>query len=247
MKKLFQLGPILRMSVGIVSLMLALILICDILFGILPNQRQHQLEAHKQISNLIGAQIGMELTEDDPRQLQTLVERIAASLPEIRSLGVRQADGKLIAGSRQHDKNWTPGAAHQGSRTQVVVPLHARKRKWGEVEILFAEATGAAMAWEWIKQPDVSLMLLLSSFGMLGVYFYLRRALHHLDPSNVVPQRVRKAFDTLTEAEKNEGKLIRGKPSSPIHPARSSTGTCARLAPFIYLCSRASGTKGALL
>ena len=39
----------------------------------------------------------------------------------------------------------------------------------------------------------------LAVTGFLGIYLLLRRALRELDPSNVIPERVKAAFDTLAE------------------------------------------------
>lgn len=45
----------------------------------------------------------------------------------------------------------------------------------------------------------LALMLSLSTAGLLVYYFYLRRMLQHLDPSQAIPERVRAAFDALAE------------------------------------------------
>mgnify|MGYP000359275556 CR=1 FL=1 len=45
----------------------------------------------------------------------------------------------------------------------------------------------------------ISLVTFLLAIGFLGNFLYLRRVLHHLNPSNVIPERVRKTLDSLAE------------------------------------------------
>ncbi|MBI3383631.1 MAG: GGDEF domain-containing protein [Aquabacterium sp.] len=50
-----------------------------------------------------------------------------------------------------------------------------------------------------MKNPTVQLVISLSTASFIAFYLYLRRVLQHLDPSKAIPERVRIAFDTLTE------------------------------------------------
>ena len=43
------------------------------------------------------------------------------------------------------------------------------------------------------------LTLVMALGGFLLYYWYMRRVLEHLDPTKAIPDRVRKALDTLTE------------------------------------------------
>ena len=53
--------------------------------------------------------------------------------------------------------------------------------------------------WGWLREPRVFLVLVLGLGGFVLFTLYLRRVFHYLDPSAVIPDRVRMAFDGFTE------------------------------------------------
>ncbi len=68
---------------------------------------------------------------------------------------------------------------------------------WGKVQICFRPINGKGWAW-WLTAP-VRLILCLTLSTFLLSRLYLKRVLHHLDPSSVIPDRVRSTLDTLAE------------------------------------------------
>jgi diguanylate cyclase (GGDEF)-like protein/PAS domain S-box-containing protein len=198
MKKLLNAGPVFRLSVGVVSLLLALVMVFDALLNILPSEHKQLADVRRQVSVLIGSEINAALNTNVQSQLNATVERIVRDTHDVESIGVRH-DKKLVAASPNHDKRWLPEWTGESTLTHVVVPIMTGKERWGDIEILFAEPDGGPF-WNWLHQPSVVVTLLISTIGFAAVYAYLRRALNYLDPSQAVPQRVRKAFDTLTEA-----------------------------------------------
>src|SRR5581483_103812 len=79
----------------------------------------------------------------------------------------------------------------------VRVPIFADRARGGELEIAFAPL-GPSELREWLLEPTSLLVVGFCVGGALLFYPYLRRALHLLDPSVAVPDRVRKAFDALS-------------------------------------------------
>ena len=51
----------------------------------------------------------------------------------------------------------------------------------------------------WLKQPLVKTLLFISGIGTIVFGLYMRRALQHLDPASVIPERVQGAFDAMAE------------------------------------------------
>ncbi|WP_136416937.1 ATP-binding protein [Herbaspirillum sp. ST 5-3] len=194
MRRVLQVSPVTRISLGIICLIFALVLAFDSFFFLLPRKQAQQAEARSFGSRVISDQIGILLARGDQRTLQDMVDRLAASSPEIVSIGIRRANSTLVAASRDHASRW-----QSPTLTHVAVPLFADKARWGEVELVFADHSPRTIA-DVLREPSMLFLLLLASLGFVLVYGYLRRALHYLDPSYSVPQRVRAAFDTLTEA-----------------------------------------------
>jgi diguanylate cyclase (GGDEF)-like protein/PAS domain S-box-containing protein len=143
-----------------------------------------------QIASLIQAQ------EWDTLKL-TVSESLARD-KEILSVAVRQQDGKIVYQTGDHLRYWTPPAAGQSTLTHVRVPITAKDAHWGDVEISYRPVTPETLR-EWLQVPLVALALAVVPVGFLAFYLYMRRALQYLDPASAVPDRVRVAFDVLTE------------------------------------------------
>lgn len=195
MRKLFQLSPIFRISAAIVGLMLALILAFDSLFDLLPSDLARQIEIRKQTSFAVSDQIAHALQEDD-LHLQNLLDQLVARNPAILSIGVRRGGQGTIAQSGKPSED-VSADRNISTPTRMIVPLLIDDRRWGDAEVQFKDDTSLR---QWFGRPTVKFTLLFSTIGLLAIFFYLKKVLNQLDPSNAVPQRVQKAFDTLAEA-----------------------------------------------
>ncbi|WP_136416933.1 diguanylate cyclase [Herbaspirillum sp. ST 5-3] len=199
MNRYFRISPVTRLSLGIICLIFALVLVFDSFFFLLPSRQAQQANARSFGSRVIGDQVGALLARGDRQALQDMVDRLTTGSSEIDSIGIRRVDSTLVAASRNHLSRWTSSQSETSSPTRVAVPLFADKARWGEVELVFADHSPRTIT-DVLREPSMLFLLLLASLGFVLVYGYLRRALHYLDPSYSVPQRVRTAFDTLTEA-----------------------------------------------
>jgi diguanylate cyclase (GGDEF)-like protein/PAS domain S-box-containing protein len=113
-------------------------------------------------------------------------------------VGVRRSDGEIVVRSGDHDKHWVVTQEGKSTLTHIVVPVYSGKDRWGQVEMAFRSVEPHS-ALEWMRHPTVLLIMALSLGGFIFYYFYLRKVLQHLDPTSVIPDRVRMAFDTLAE------------------------------------------------
>jgi diguanylate cyclase (GGDEF)-like protein len=75
--------------------------------------------------------------------------------------------------------------------------MNAQGRRWGSFELAFK---GEPDGWRgWIADPLVRTMGFMTVAGLVAFSLYMRRALQHLDPSSVIPERVQGAFDAMAE------------------------------------------------
>ena len=70
--------------------------------------------------------------------------------------------------------------------------------RWGTFEVSFKAAHANLFLELWGK-PVVKLLVLVVPFAFLGFYLLMKKTLKHLDPSAVVPERVKVALDSLVE------------------------------------------------
>ncbi len=133
-----------------------------------------------------------------PETLADTLAFLAARNAGLLSIGVRALDGILLVDVHDHARKWTAPAGAQSTDSQVIVPVWREGSQWGTVELRFTPLRAPG----WLGHlDDPSLRLSAFAFFVCGVlfFFYLKRMLRALDPSRAVPQRVRAAYDTLTE------------------------------------------------
>ena len=206
--KRFRFGPIARLSLGLTALSLMLLMAGDFLFGLSTNETLIAKQVRKRIAENVTAQVIVMIEQGDQVGLGKTFSRMLAHDREILSLAVRRDDGSLLIERGDHPTHWRTGSpaasgdsarAVESSPEQVSVPIFANQVQWGRLEVAFTERNAPAFGSKW-REPMLLMILLVGVGGFLLYYVYLRRAMHYLDPSAAIPERVHKAFDTLTDA-----------------------------------------------
>ncbi|MDX2314303.1 MAG: ATP-binding protein [Gammaproteobacteria bacterium] len=136
------------------------------------------------------------IVKGDSKTLEGTLRLIVERNPDVISAAVRLADGVTLATIGEHD--WTDSDNAVSTDTHIKVPIWSAKKKWGQVELRYTPLT--ATGWLAVVQhPLVKLTAFMAFAAFVMFYFYLRRVLKHLDPSQSVPPHVRSALDTLAE------------------------------------------------
>ncbi len=187
-----------RIALGLVAL-LSSVLMLAVAMGFVPSQRELIVESCAKLCESVAVGSSILATRGDMTGLQAELEGVAGRNPDILSAGVRDRTGKLVAAVGGHESGWKKRAGSNTAGSFVYVPILANDHKWGTVEIRFAPIGGFTGIWAYILHPSVRLVLFVSLVCYLLFGMYLRKMLQHLDPSKVVPERVRSALDTLTE------------------------------------------------
>lgn len=198
-RKTFSLGPIARLSLGLAALSLTLLMFGDFLFGLSTNDALIVQQLRKRLTETVATQAVVLVERDDDIALGKTLNRLLAANPDMRSVGIRRADGSLLIERGDHRRHWEIRDSARSSLDQVSVPIYANQALWGQVEISFTPTTKPGWL-DILAQPMALMVMLMGLGGFLIYYTYLRRAMHYLDPSAAVPERVHKAFDTLTDA-----------------------------------------------
>jgi diguanylate cyclase (GGDEF)-like protein len=193
-----QLSPAARLAVGLASLTVCLFLMLDFALGIVPDRGDTERRVRTSVAEMLAAQAALQLPSNDRGLLLRSLSQSASQHPEIRSLAVRSRSGQMIVQIGNHLQNWKAPADGRSTLTDAQVPIYSGNDLWGNVEITFTPVYPEHLI-GWLLEPLVLAMAGLSLLGALFYYLYLRRALQYLDPSSAVPERVRAAFDTLTE------------------------------------------------
>ena len=200
----FLFGPVARICLGLVSLSLALLFIAEFGFRfflgipLLHDDVAVAERARKGTIEDLAVQLAVLIQKDDREDIQRTIDALTSRDGEILSIGIRRNSGDVYSQSAAHDRHWIPLKDDKSTITHVAVAVLAGKDVWGNVEVSFKPVVpGTIMGW--LKHPLVLLMLVMVPGGFLLFYWYMRRVLEHLDPTKAIPDRVRKALDTLTE------------------------------------------------
>ena len=191
-----RLSAIPRMTMGLVSLAVLLLLVADLLLGLFPSEATARKELNARLAHGLATQVAALLQRRDWSAVEQTLRAVHAGSADIASIGLRRADGRLLARSGSHPEQWKGGASAWA--LDVTVPLRAGGRDWGQLEVAY-RAAGLKDLPGWLLSGPARLVLLFMLVASLAYYLYLRRMLEHLDPAAAVPDRVRNAFDTLME------------------------------------------------
>jgi len=219
-----RLSPLLRLTFAVTSLCGLLVLLADMLLGAFPNREQLLIEQRRQVGESLAVQAATLLRAEQPELLRQTLEDAAARLPDARTVLLRRADGRvLVQAGAPLDTKASPLSSEASSVDQIVVPLQANGQRWGRLELLYHGPTGLfGRLARWLTEPLVATLLLVSVVGTTVIGLYLRRALQHLDPMAVIPERVQGAFDVMNEGVAvldGQGRLLlANKAFRDLHP-----------------------------
>jgi diguanylate cyclase (GGDEF)-like protein/PAS domain S-box-containing protein len=230
MMRLF--GPISRIAIGLVSITIGLLLLVSFL-GVLRDDVEMARQARSIAAEDLSIQLAVLLQKGDKETLQRTIDAISGRDGEILSVGLRRNSGDIFVESADHAKHWVALKDARSTTTHVAVPIHAGKDVWGNVEISFRPVVPKTWL-GWIRHPLVLMLGTMVIGGFLLYYWYMRRVLEHLDPTKAIPDRVRKALDTLTEGvivlDTNGRIVLANEAFRELHGADDKVGLSARKA-----------------
>jgi diguanylate cyclase (GGDEF)-like protein/PAS domain S-box-containing protein len=203
------LSAISRLAIGLMLLSVSMMLIA-VLLGLLPDERKSILKGRAALCEAIAINVSYLASSGKTTAVQTVLETVVQRNPDIMSAGLRRGDGRLSVEVGDHASQWTNNS-ESSTDTQIVVPVMAGKQKWSSVELRFRPLGPGGLRGV-LEHPLVRLFSFLAPASLLCFAIYLRRMLRYLDPSKVVPNRVRTTLDTLAE-----GLLVLDKDERIVH------------------------------
>ncbi len=196
----FRLSPSVGITAGMVSLTLLLFWMIEIAIGFSPASPRATQEIRENITNNLSIYVANLLEKDDIQGLKNTLLEVKKLNSDITLIKVLSTSGELIAQSS--DLNLPPSDASPKSSATLSVTLYRGQEHTATVKVSFASPLNSNTL-SFPLPPSLLIPLLIIILGSLIFYLYLRRVLLHLDPTNVIPERVTTAFDTL-----NEGVLV---------------------------------------
>jgi len=202
-------NPVLRLTFGIVSLTVSLLLVAQLL-GFLPDRSGLELDARKKFCEALAVQLSWAASRNDMRTIQSTLGSVVERNDELLSAAIRTSQNTIKASEGDHGKHWTPQENGMSTSTHVQVPILDNGKRWGTVELSFMPLEGDT-GWALVTRSSYSAVFFMVIIGFGFYFLFLRRALKELDPSAVIPERVKAAFDVLAEGlliVDNDGRIV---------------------------------------
>lgn len=194
---MFRLSSSSRIVLGLVSLVVSSLLMSGLL-GLIPNvgtSAQKNRSAFCEATAVSFMALAPRMNEE---QISETFDTIRLRNDDVESIAVRKEDdGTLAFSSGPHASLWvTKGATPQSSQ-EFIVPITADGKRWGQMEVRFVEVDAGPLGS--LMRPEFALSFFVGSALFVSFSVYLRKVLRHLNPSQVIPPRVREALDSLAE------------------------------------------------
>jgi len=243
-------SPATRVATGLVSLMVSLILISDVFIGFLPDRRLEAGQRHAAAAAIVANRISDALRLGQGEGLQGALAAAVRRQSLLQSAAVVTTAGDVLAQVGDAAQGWHLQPGDASTLLNVRAPIIANGRPWGELQLIFNPTLPDSLL-GWLHDPLLQGLALLAVLGWLSFQLYLRRVLRYLDPSAAVPERVRTAFDTLTEGvlvlDAECRVLLANKAFRQSHPRAANTLTGASIDSFDWLLAGLPTGSDALL
>ncbi len=190
--------PLLWISFGLVSLTLSILLMGDLAVNLIPDQAVEIFEYRQKYSEALAVQYSLLAENGDSRAIQEAFDILVDRNDDILSAAVMMANGEILAFAGRHLDIWDQPPGDSSTPDHIQVPIFNNTDRWGTVQLRFRSLDN--QGWRrWLHDPWIQFLVLVVGSGFLGYFLYMKRTLRQLDPSSVVPLRVKTAFDVLTE------------------------------------------------
>lgn len=191
------LTPNRKVSIGLVVLTVSLIIFGDML-GVVPHEDKGMLDGRKKFCESLAVQYSLAVTRGDLDTIKESLETMVRRDPDILSAAIRNQYDRVLVEAGDHSQHWVDIQGDKSTYTHVQVPIFQNSKRWGTVEISFESLDGFGSLLGF-NGSVIPLVLYIALVGFFAYSFFIKRTLRELDPRSVIPERVKSAFDALSE------------------------------------------------
>jgi diguanylate cyclase (GGDEF)-like protein len=193
-----RINPLIRITLGLVSVTLILVLAGDFVLQLTHNQSGVDFRQREKIGKTLALQFSPLAEIDDTETIGKAMEALVERNRDVMSTALRGSDGKVITSAGEHEEYWASPGAGVTTLTHADVPLMVGGREWGTVEVSFRSKRDSLIPFL-TTNPLIRFLLFITASACLGYFFFMKRTLTHLDPTAVIPDKVKSTLDLLAE------------------------------------------------
>ena len=166
--------------------------------GLLPDNQLVKVRARQDLTETIAINAAAHVRKNQWVDLKTTLETHVDRSNDLVSIGVRSDLGTLRVDTGHHHETWESVDQEHPAVVAMHVPITLNRRQWGRVEVCFVRQNPTWMA-ETMASPITRLLAYFFVAGLIAYTIFVTRILRLFNNTQVVPDRVRQALDTLAE------------------------------------------------
>jgi diguanylate cyclase (GGDEF)-like protein len=233
-------GPVPRIALGLVILTACLLITADLVLGLIPDDASAAFTVRKRSAENLAVQLAPLAQRQDFDLIQRILQALNGRNPDVLSMALRSTGGEVPAQTENHVRAWLAPPDNKATMTSMIIPMWIGESGRGQLEVAYRPLAGKH-ATGWLNYPSIMLSAIMCSVGFLLFYLYLRRILQHLDPSSAIPDRVRTAFDSLSESvvviDKQDNIVLANSSFRALHKEAISDLTGQKISDLDWLVS----------
>jgi signal transduction histidine kinase len=190
--------PLVWISVGLVGLTISVMLAGGSLVDLAPNQDRQLFDYRRHMAESLAVQYSALVERDQIETIKFAMEMLAKRNQDILSLALLQKSGAVVAQVGEHAQVWVQPPGDESTLQYLQVPIFSGDQPWGVLQLAFRQDDASVLD-RFLADPWVRFLVFVGVVGFIGYLFFMKRSLHQLDPSGIIPTRVKTALDALTQ------------------------------------------------
>ena len=164
--------------------------------GLIPNPQKVELAKRIDTTKSLAVSVSTFAESRRGADIEKIFDRTVALDDELVSIGISR-DGKkgYKYSAGPHAETWVADSEKPGE--QISIEIKSAGKKWGDLEVVFRPLSTPSLLFG-LGFPYGLMAFIAAATSLMG-WAILAKTLRYLNPSKVVPNRVRSALDTLAE------------------------------------------------
>lgn len=190
--------PVVWISLGLVSLTISVMLAGDSLVDLAPDRDRQVFEYRRDLAESLAVQYSALAERNQIETIKLAMETLAKRNQDILSLALVQNGGGVVAQVGDHGQVWVLPPGDESTLQFLQIPIFPGDQPWGVLQVAFRQ-TDVSTVYRLLTDPWPRFLVFVSVVGFIGYLGFMRRTLRQLNPSGIIPTRVKAALDALTQ------------------------------------------------
>lgn len=190
--------PLVWISFGLASVTLSLMLAGDSVVNLVPNRDRQVFEYRRDLAESLAVQYSALAEHDQVDTIKLAMEMLVKRNRDILSLALLLKNGESLVQVGNHAQSWVQPSGDHSTLQFLQVPIFSGDQPWGVLQVAFRQTDVPALE-RFFTDPWLQFLAFVTVMGFVGYLLLMKRTLRQLDPSGIVPTRVKAALDALTQ------------------------------------------------